>query len=119
MNNNQKSYFHIGGGTATDQTFALLDTVQSDNEDDTDILMIYSDMEFLSPEEIELTVDPGNASIVTPEANVYIADKGTTHTKELRTNKKKKKLEENTPHMETQRRGELSAVIAQLMSNCL
>ena len=33
MNNNRKSCFHIDSGTSTDQIFALLDTVQSDNED--------------------------------------------------------------------------------------
>ena len=41
MNNNRKRYFHIDSGTSTNQIFALLDTVQSVNEDEIDGLMNY------------------------------------------------------------------------------
>ena len=58
-------------------------TLQSDNEDETDKLMNKFDRKFIAPEEIELSENPGNASVLTPEANAHIADEGTTHTKEL------------------------------------
>ena len=96
MNNNRKRYFYINSGTSTDQIFALLDTVLSDNKDEIDELMNDSDTEFIAPEEIELTGNPGNASVLTPEANVRVADKGTKHTNELEKNKKRKTPEENT-----------------------
>ena len=55
-----------------------------------------SDTEFIAPEEIELTGNPDNASVLTPEANVHVVDKGTKHTNELEKNKKRKTPEENT-----------------------
>ena len=95
MNNNQKIYFHLDSGASTDQIFALLDTVQSDNEDEINELMNDFDTEFIAPEEIELTDNPDSASVLISEAKVYVVDKGTTHTKELETNKKRKKPAEN------------------------
>ena len=59
--------------------------------------MNVSDMEFIACEGIKLTNNPGNASVLIPEANVYVFDKGTTYTKELETNKKRKKPKQNTP----------------------
>ena len=96
MNKNQKRNLHCDSGTSTGQIFALLDTVQSDKENEIHKLMNDSDTEFIAPEEIELTGNPKNASVLAPEANVHVVDKGTTHTKELETNKTKK-TEENTP----------------------
>ena len=65
-----------------DQIFALLDTVQSANENEIDKLMNDSDTEFIAPEEIGLTGNPDNTSVVTPAANVHVVGKGTTHTKQ-------------------------------------
>ena len=62
-------------------------TLQSDNEDDTEKLMNELDRKIIAPEEIELSENPGNASVLTPETNAHIADEGTTHTKELETKK--------------------------------
>ena len=56
-----------------------------------------SDTEFIALEEIELTKNPGNTNVLTPEANIHVADEGITHTKELETNKKRWNPEENTP----------------------
>ena len=70
MNNNRKIYFHIDSGTSTDQTFALLDTVQSNNEDKIDELMNDFDTEFIASEEIKLTDNPANTSVLTSEANI-------------------------------------------------
>ena len=42
MKNNQKIYSHIDSGTSTDQIFVLLNTLQSDNKDETDGWMNHS-----------------------------------------------------------------------------
>ena len=76
----------------------LLDTVQSNNENVIEKLMNDSDTEFIAPEEIELTGNPENASVLAPEANVHVVDKGTTHTKELETNKTKKQKKIHHSH---------------------
>ena len=55
------------------------------------------DTEFRALEEVELTDNPGNVSVLTLKANVHCFDQWTTHTKELETNKKRKKTEESTP----------------------
>ena len=39
------------------------------------------DTEFIAPEEIELTDNPGNVRALILEANVHVVDQGTTHTK--------------------------------------
>ena len=55
-----------------------------------------SDTEFIAPEEIEFTDNRDNASVLKPELNDHVFEEGTTHTKELETNKKRKNPEENT-----------------------
>ena len=50
--------------------------------------MNYFDTEFIAPEEIELTNNPGNVSVFRLEVNIHVADQETTHNKELETNKK-------------------------------
>ena len=97
MNKNQKRNLHCDSGTSTSQIFALLDTVQSDKENEIHKLMNDSDTEFIAPEEIELTGNPDNASVVTPGANVHVVGKGTTHTKQ-----DEKARRKYTNHMEMQ-----------------
>ena len=70
--------------------------MQSDNKNEIDELMNDSDKEFITPEKHKLTDNPNNVSVLKPEANVHVVDKGTTHTKEIETNKKRNKPEENT-----------------------
>ena len=53
------------------------------------------DMEFVAPEEIELTDNPGNVSAFTLEANVHIVDQKITHTKELTKREIKDKRQTN------------------------
>ena len=53
--------------------------------------------EFIASEEIKLTDNQYNASVLTPEANVYVDDEWTTYNKKLETDKKRKKPEENSP----------------------
>ena len=81
MNNNRKRHFDIDSDALTGQVFTLLDTVQSNNDDEIDKLLNYFDMEFIAPVEIELTDNEGDMSALTLEANVHIVDQGTTHTK--------------------------------------
>ena len=52
--NKRKIYFHIDCGTSMDPIFALLDAVQSDNEDEINELMNDFDTEFIDSEEIKL-----------------------------------------------------------------
>ena len=98
MNNNQKTSFQISSDASTDQVFKLLDALQSDKEDEIDELVNDFDTKCIAPEEIELTDNPGNVSALRLEVNTHVADQGTIHTKEIESNKKrKKKPEESTP----------------------
>ena len=91
MNNNPKRHFHIDSDASTDQALKLLDAVQSDNEDEINELMNDFDTKLIAPEEIELTDNPENVRLEFDiEANVHVVEKGTTHTRELEKNKRKK-----------------------------
>ena len=91
MNNNPKRHFHIDSDASTDQVLKLLDAVLSENEDEINELMNDFDTKFIAPEEIELTDNPENVRLEFDiEANVHVVEKGTTHTRELERNKKKK-----------------------------
>ena len=81
MNNYQKRHFDIDSDASMDQVFTLLDAVQSDNEDEIDKLMNDFYTEFIAPEEIEFTDNPGNVIALTLEANAHVVDQGTSHTK--------------------------------------
>ena len=86
----KKRHFHIYSDAWTDQLFKLLDAVHGDNEDETEKLMNDFDTEFIAPEEIELTDNPSNVSALRLEVNIHVVDQGTTHTRELEANKKRK-----------------------------
>ena len=58
MGDSHKRHFHSDCGASTDQVFTSLDTMQIDNEDETDELMNDYDAEFIAPEEIELAGNP-------------------------------------------------------------
>ena len=74
MNNNTKKYVQINNPTSSDQIFALLDNVQSDEEEDIQELINDSDTEFFANDkEIENIVpDSANADILTPEASIHV-----------------------------------------------
>ena len=74
MNNNRKKYVQINNHTSSDQIFALLDNVQSDEEEDIEEFMDDSDTEFFAnDEDIEnIFPDSDNADILTPEASIHI-----------------------------------------------
>ena len=63
--------------------------MQSDNEDEIDQLMNHFNTEFIAPEDIELTNNPGNVGAVTLEANVHLLTKG-PHTQITRDKQKEK-----------------------------
>ena len=67
-----------------------MDAVHGDHEDETEKLMNDFDTEFIAPEEIELTDNPSNVSALRLEVNIHVVDQGTTHTRELEANKKRK-----------------------------
>ena len=91
MNNNPKRHFHIDSDASTDQVLKFLDAVLSENEDEINELMNDFDTKFIAPEEIELTDNPENVRLEFDiEANVHVVEKGTTHTRELEKNKRKK-----------------------------
>ena len=91
MNNNPKRHFHIDSDASTDQVLKLLDAVLSENEDEINELMNNFDTKFIAPEEIELTDNPENVRLEFDiEANVHVVEKGTTYTRELERNKRKK-----------------------------
>ena len=91
MNNNQKRHFHTNSDVSTNQVFTLLDAVWSDNKDEVDKLTNDFDTKFIAPEEIKLIGNPSNVNALTLETNTHVVDQGPTYTKELETNKKRKK----------------------------
>ena len=58
--------------------------MQSDNKNEIKELMNGFDTEFIDTEELKVTDNPDNESVLTPEGNVHVVDEETTHTKELR-----------------------------------
>ena len=74
MNNNRKKYVQINNHTSSNQIFALLDNVQSDEEEDIEELTDDSDTEFFAnDEDIEnIFPDSDDADILTPEASIDI-----------------------------------------------
>ena len=74
MNNNRKKYVQINNHTSSNQIFALLDNVQSDEEEDIEELMNNSDTEFFTNDEYRENIFPNsnNADILTPEASIHI-----------------------------------------------
>ena len=49
------------------------------------------DTKFIAPEEIKLIGNPSTVNALTLETNTHVVDQGPTYTKELETNKKRKK----------------------------
>ena len=70
--NGKKRYFHIGEKASSEQIHALLDDVESADEDDIDNLMNDSDTEFIAEEEITQAASTQDTSLTTPEANLHV-----------------------------------------------
>ena len=58
MTNGRKRYFHIDENASGEQIYALLDHVESADEDDIDNLMNGSDTEFIAKEKITFKMRP-------------------------------------------------------------
>ena len=82
-----------------DQVFTLLVTAQGDNEDKIDELINDFEAEFIAREEIEITNNLNKLSTLALEANIHVVDQGNTYTKELETNKKRKKKQKKIPQL--------------------
>ena len=77
QNNNRKKYLKIDQNTGSENSFALLDGVESDLEDDIDELMNNSVAEFVFQKEDSEKDDVSNdqpKSILIPEANIHIIE---------------------------------------------
>ena len=85
--NGRKRYFHIDENASSEQIYALLDDVESADEDDIDNLMNDSDTAFLAEEEITQAASTRDTSLTTPEANLHV---------EVSDNHQSKKKEKNT-----------------------
>ena len=71
-NNGKKRYFHNEENASSEQIYALLHDVESDDENDLDNLMNGSDNEFIAEEEITQTASTQDTSLTTQEANLYV-----------------------------------------------
>ena len=65
-------YFHIDENASSEQISALIDDVESADEDDIDNLMNDSDTEFIAEEEITQAASTQDTSLTTPEANLHV-----------------------------------------------
>ena len=74
LNNKRKKYVRIDRNTRSEEIFALLDEVNSDQEEDIDNLMNDSDTEFIVDENLDNDIDSDDEplSVLTPEANIHV-----------------------------------------------
>ena len=70
--NGRKRYFHIDENASSEQIYALLDDLESADEDDIDNLLNDSDTEFIAEEIITQAACMQNTSLITPEANLHV-----------------------------------------------
>ena len=79
LNNKRKKYVRIDRNTRSEENFALLDEVNSDQEKDTENLMNDSDTEFIVDENLDNDIDSDDEplSALIPEANIHVAKSST------------------------------------------
>ena len=70
--NDRKRYFHIDKNASSEQIYALLDDVHSDDQDDIDKLMNDTDTEFIAEEEVTQAASQQDIFLTTPEANLHV-----------------------------------------------
>ena len=70
--NGRKRYFHFEENASSEQIYALLDDVESADEDEIDNLMDGSGSEFIAEEEITQATSTQDTSLTTPEANLHV-----------------------------------------------
>ena len=74
--NGRKKYFHIDENASSEQLCALLDDVESADEDDKDNLMNDSDTEFIAKEEITQAASTQDTFLTTNLHQVTISQRG-------------------------------------------
>ena len=74
LNNKRKKYVRIDRSTRSEEIFAQLDEVNSDQEEDIDNLMNDSDTEFIVYENLDNDIDSDDKplSVLIPEANIHV-----------------------------------------------
>ena len=72
VTNGRKTYFHIEENASSEQVYALLDDLESADEDDIDCLTNDSDTDFIAEEETTQAASPQDTSLTTPEANLHV-----------------------------------------------
>ena len=72
VTNGRKRYLYIYENASSEQILALLDDVESADEDDIDNLMNDSDTELISEEGITQAATTQGTSLTTPEANLHV-----------------------------------------------
>ena len=72
--NKRKNYARIDRNTRSEEIFALLDEVNSDQEDDIDNLMNDLETEFTVDENLDNEIDSDDEplSVLIPEANIHV-----------------------------------------------
>ena len=70
--NGRKRYFHIDENAVIEQIYALLNEVETADEDDIDNLMNHCDTEFITEEEITPAASTQDTSLTTTEANLHV-----------------------------------------------
>ena len=82
LNNKRKKYVRIDRNTRSEEIFALLDEVNSDQEEDIDNLMNDSDTEFIVDENLDNDIDSDDEplSVLIPEANIHVVKSSTAET---------------------------------------
>ena len=82
-----KKYFNIDQSISSEQIYALLDNIDSNNEEEIDYLINNADTEFIAGEEILPANNTLDTSLTTPEANIHVV----RDNKESKTSDKRKK----------------------------
>ena len=79
LNNKRKKCVRIDRNTRSEENFALLDEVNSDQEKDTENLMNDSDTEFIVDENLDNDIDSDDEplSVLIPEANIHVVKSST------------------------------------------
>ena len=74
LNNKRKKYIRINRNTRSEEIFALLDEVNSDQEEDIDNLMNDLDIKFILDENLDNDIDSDDEplSVLIPEANIHV-----------------------------------------------
>ena len=88
VTNGRKRYFHIDENASSEQIYALLDDVESADEDDIDNLMNDSDTEFIAEEQITQAASTQGTYLTTPEPNLYVVQSDNSQRRKKRAKKK-------------------------------